>query len=60
MSLLCKIGLHDYVAMNERELVTYPKRGPFDPRSDAERTFVEYMKVCSQCGHKTVMGCVFY
>jgi hypothetical protein len=46
---------HDWIWIG-LEKVTYPKRGPFDPRNDAERTYVVEMEVCSQCGIKQQFG----
>ena len=51
MKLTCKLGLHDWMQTLPEE-VTYPKRGPFDPRSDAGRTYKLNMKVCVHCGKK--------
>lgn len=51
MSWPCKIGLHDWIPCGHEE-VTYPKRGPFDPRSESGRTYNREMEICSQCGKK--------
>lgn len=42
---------HDYICCG-REEVIYPKRGPFDPRSEEARTYSVEMEVCAKCGKK--------
>jgi hypothetical protein len=42
---------HDYIPCGKEE-VTYPKRGPYDPRSEADRTFMQEMEICAKCGDK--------
>lgn len=49
----CRMGhwFHDWIFAGE-VTITSPKRGPFDPRSDEERTETRQGYVCSQCGAK--------
>lgn len=45
----CKIGFHIYISAGIRDVIT-PKVGPYDPRSDAQRTTKSLVDVCAQCG----------
>jgi hypothetical protein len=45
---------HDFVSCGA-ETVIYPLRGPFDPRTEAQRTNTVDMEICSQCGFKHEM-----
>lgn len=43
---------HDWIYYGE-ETITYPKRGPFDPRDEEARTHTIDVQICAQCGVKT-------
>lgn len=49
MSAFCRIGIHDYVHSETRPVIAKP-RGPYDPRSDEDRTAVISFEVCTRCG----------
>ena len=49
MRLICRLGLHVFVRYKV-EQITYPKLGPYDPRSDQKRTEFVKTKICAQCG----------
>jgi ABC-type transporter lipoprotein component MlaA len=51
VSRLCRIGLHDYEFVQSVNIVL-PRRGPFDPRDDAQRTVERLEYVCVRCGKK--------
>jgi hypothetical protein len=51
MRILCRLGLHDYEYEPPKK-VTHPRRGEFDPRTDAQRTWEEDWKVCVHCGKR--------
>lgn len=44
-----KFCWHAWVC-NGSKKVTEPKLGPFDPRSDKQRTFSHEFKICAKCG----------
>lgn len=49
MTLHRLFGLHDWM-YNGTEFEVQPKRGPFDPTSNADRNMKFIKQVCSQCG----------
>lgn len=42
---------HDWIQCGREEII-WDKRGPFDPRSDEQRTYNREMEVCAKCGKK--------
>jgi len=48
----CRFGLHRWVMCCLNRTITHPKLGPYDPRTDEQRTRQYEMDVCAQCGEE--------
>lgn len=49
---VCNIfkGGHDWLERVDKKTVTSPKRGPFDHRTDKQRTITFEIDICAKCG----------
>lgn len=52
---LCRTGLWHSWLFTGHEDILYPKAGPYDPRTDEQRTYRRDMQVCVNCGEKREM-----
>ena len=48
----CKVGLHNCVREPKISSVVRPKKGPYDFRTDEERTAKTRYEICVRCGLK--------
>jgi hypothetical protein len=46
------MGFHQYPMIQVKQEATRPPAGPFDPRTEAERTAKETIFVCARCGEE--------